>query len=214
MWTSYLAIGDSTTSGVGDAVGDLECRSWADWVADALRSVEPALEYRNVGRRGATAASVIQIQVPELDAIAPDFVSVTVGGNDARKREWTAEAFEEEYEQILDAITSRGAEVMTATYPDIRPALGKEGQQVPDSWLLYFQRMHAVNEIIRAVGDRQGAHLVDLESRRMAQDSTLVSRDLTHPNALGYRATAQEALNVLAARLALPELATAIPVTD
>ena len=95
MWTSYLAMGDSTTSGVGDAVDDLECRSWADWVAEALRSLEPALEYRNVARRGATAASVIQIQVPELDAIAPDFVSVTVGGNDARKREWTAEAFEE-----------------------------------------------------------------------------------------------------------------------
>ena len=213
MWTSYLAMGDSTTEGVGDAVGDLECRAWTDWVADALRSGAPELQYRNIAKRGATAQDVLREQVPLFEQWRPDFASLTVGANDARKRDWTADAFEADYASILEAIEHCGAQVMTATYPDIRPALEKAGQPVPEAWRPYFERMHEVSEIIRCVGKRHHAYLLDLESHDMAQDPRYISRDFTHPNALGYRMTAHLALTVLAAQLGLPELASAIPVS-
>lgn len=213
MWKSYLAMGDSTTEGVGDAVGDLECRSWTDWVADALHSVAPGLQYRNVAVRGATAQDVLREQVPVLSHLRPDFVSLTVGANDARERNWAADTFEADYASILEAIARCGAQVMTATYPDIRPALENAGQPVPEAWRPYFERMHDISDIIRRVGERHHAYLLDLESHDMAKDPKYVSRDFTHPNALGYRLTAHEALTVLADRLGLPELASATSVS-
>ena len=214
MFKSFLAIGDSITEGYGDPVGGLACRSWADWVFDALRTVAPDLAYRNVGSKGATASTILREQVPEIEAVRPDLVSVTVGANDARKPGWTAKVFESQYASILDAISDAGAQVMTAAYPDITPALERAGQPVPESWRPYFERMHDVDEVIRQVGARYDAWLVDLEFDAMAKEPRYLSRDFAHPNALGYRESARVALGVLADRLAMPELAEIIPVSD
>jgi lysophospholipase L1-like esterase len=205
MWTAYLAIGDSVSEGVGDDVGDVRCRSWTDWVAEGLTTMAPGLRYRNVAYRGATAADVLCIQVPAIEAFAPDLVSVTVGANDARDPEWTTDAFASELAAILGSVAEAGAQAITATYADVRDTLARAGQEIPDAWRLYFGRMHSVNEVIREVGARFDACLLDMESSE-AGDMRYLSRDLTHPNALAYRLLGQTALGALAARFELPDV--------
>lgn len=196
MWSKFLALGDSVTEGIGDDVGDLACRSWADWMVDGLRVGLPELEYRNVASGGATALTVLRTQIPEIEKFGPDLVSVTVGANDARVRDWTAAAFESEYALILESVASAGAQAMTATYADVEGVIKQSGGAIRESWRLYFDRMHEVNEVIRRVGERFDACLVDMESTQ-ANDMRYLSRDMTHPNALAYRFIGQAALEAL-----------------
>lgn len=199
MWSRYLAIGDSVTEGVGDDVVDLKCRSWAEWFAEGLRASIPDLEYRNVASRGATAADVLRDQTGEIRTFRPDLVSVTIGGNDARVPEWTANGFRSEFASILDAATAAGARVITGTYPDIESTIHQAGGEIRPSWRLYFERMHEVNEVIRAVSAEHDAYLMDMEHSEVC-DARCISRDFTHPNALGYRTVGKIALDTVTAR--------------
>jgi lysophospholipase L1-like esterase len=199
MWARYLALGDSVTAGYGDDTDDLECRSWADWLVDGLRAATPSLEYRNVAAPGATAAVLLASQVPEIERFRPDLVSVTVGANDARVAEWTAEGFKDQFATILRCATSAGAQVMTATYADVESTIRTAGGEIRNSWRLYFDRMHEVNEAIREVGRTFDAVLVDMESSE-ANDARYLSRDFTHPNALAYRLIGRVAHQTLLAR--------------
>jgi lysophospholipase L1-like esterase len=198
-WARYLALGDSVSEGVGDDAEGVTCRSWADWLVDGLRETAPRLEYRNVALRGATCATVLDQQLPEIARLSPDLVSVTIGGNDARVAEWTAPGFEAEYSAILEAIASAGALALTATYADVEAVIAQAGGTIRDSWRLYFERMHEVNAVIRDVSARYDACLVDMESTA-ASDPRYLSSDFTHPNALAYRMIGQFALDALAAR--------------
>jgi lysophospholipase L1-like esterase len=214
VWSSYLAIGDSATEGVGDAVGDLECRSWTDLLAEGLVPVMHGLSYRNIARKGVTASVVLREQIPVLEQMRPDFVSITVGANDARVPDWTPEAFRAQFASILEVAVGAGARVMTLAYPDVVSAIERAGHEIPPSWRPYFDRVHKVNEVIRAVGGRYDAWLLDLESLSEAQDLRYFSRDFTHPNALGYLMTAQVALGIVAERLGLPDLADAVRASE
>lgn len=210
MWRSYLAMGDSATEGVGDDVPGIPCRSWADLVAEALQREIPGLVYRNIGRKGATAQVVLEQQVPVLREVRPDFVTLTVGANDARRPEWTLESLDAQLQAILEATREAGARPMMFAYPDILPVIQAAGHEIRDSWRPYFERMHAVNDAIRAVAARNGALLLDLECLETARDPRILSRDFTHPNALGYLLTAREALRILAPALGIPALAEAV----
>lgn len=214
MWRSYLAMGDSATEGVGDDVPGIPCRSWADLVAEALQAEFPGLEYRNVGRKGATAELVIDQQLPVLRDMRPDFVTLTVGANDARRPEWTPEMFEAHLMTIVEAEREAGARTMMFAYPDIRSVIERAGHEVRESWRLYFDRMHAVNDVIREVAAHTGALMLDLECLEGARDPRILSRDFTHPNALGYLLTAREALGVLARELDIPALASAVTIPE
>jgi lysophospholipase L1-like esterase len=207
MWKSYMAIGDSITEGWGDSVPGLECHSWSDWVAEALIALEPELEYRNTALRGTTTADVIRDQLPLVLATRPELVSVTIGGNDARSTEWTPEQFEREFTELASAVTSAGAQLITFTYPDIRPAVEAAGVEIRASWQLYFGRISAVDAVIRDVSSRVDACLIDFEHYAPASDIENLSADFTHPNARGYRLAADFALGVLSQRFGLPDLA-------
>jgi len=122
-----------------------------------------------------------------------------VGANDARVPGWTASAFESELTSILESIESVGAHAMIGTYADVESVIKRVGGEIRDSWRLYFDRMHEVNAVIREVGGRFDAYLLDMESTE-ASDARYLSRDMTHPNALAYRFIGQTALDVLTAR--------------
>jgi len=199
MWSRYLALGDSVTEGIGDDVGDLACRSWADWLVDGLRVATPDLAYRNVASAGATARVVLGTQIQEIERFGPDLVSVTIGANDARVPEWTASAFESAYASILEAATRGGAQVIVGTYPNTEATIVQAGGEIRDSWRLYFARVNEVNAVIRMVGKRFDAYLIDMEPTK-ANDARYLSRDMTHPNALAHHLIGQAALEVLASR--------------
>ena len=201
-----MAIGDSITEGFGDSVPGLECRSWADWVADALLAIEPTLEYRNIGLRGTTTADVLLDQLSAVLVARPELVSITIGGNDARLPAWTPEQFEREFTELLSGVASTGAQLVTFAYPDIRPGIKAAGVEVRDSWALYFERLTVVDAVIRDVSQRFGTCLLDFEHFEAASSPENLSADYTHPNARGYRLAAEVALGRLTECFDLSEL--------
>ncbi|PKQ15720.1 MAG: hypothetical protein CVT67_08360 [Actinobacteria bacterium HGW-Actinobacteria-7] len=205
-----MAIGDSITVGHGDAVPELECRSWADLVAEALVSVDSVLEYRNIAVCGTTTSDVLRDQIPIVVEARPGLVSVTIGGNDARAVDWTALRFEREYTELAQAVTDAGAQLITFAYPDIRSAIEASGVEIRESWRLYFGRISAVNAVIREVSARFGACLLDFEDFAVASERQNLSADFTHPNARGYRLAAQAALEILGECFDLPTLSSAL----
>lgn len=198
MWSRYLAMGDSASEGVGDDVDGLACRSWTELFAEQLAESGAPLEYRNVALRGSVTADVLRDQAPVLETFRPDLVSVTVGANDARVNEWTPKAFADDFSTLLAAIRATGAMTLTATYADIRGLIEFSRHTIPDSWRMYFERMQQVNRVIREVSARFGARVVEMEHSEASTDSSYISRDFTHPNALGYQLIARHALDAVA----------------
>ncbi|MEY2847735.1 MAG: hypothetical protein RI885_400, partial [Actinomycetota bacterium] len=82
-FTSYVAIGDSFTEGVGDEVSGGRVRGWADLVAQglALASSDP-VTYANLAIRGRLLEPIVVEQAPAAIALRPALVSFNGGGND------------------------------------------------------------------------------------------------------------------------------------
>lgn len=171
------------------------------------------MRYRNLGRNGATAADLLRKQTPQIKEFKADFVSVTVGGNDTRAHDWSPQRFEVEYRAILQAIIDAGADALTVAYPDVSKASKTAGRTLPLKWRLPLLRLHEVNETIRRASTEFGVTLLDMEAFPEAADPKYLSRDFAHPNALGYLRTSEAALELLAERFDLPELAPALTVS-
>ncbi len=204
MWHTYVALGDSLTQGYGDPVAGVELRSWTDWLAEALAPLEPDFTYRNVGLVGSGTTDILRRQVPPALAAGPDLVSITTGANDTQMPGWSADAFAQDFERLLRAVAGPGVTLLTMTYPDFRAALPPGRQPSFSPWQLYLQRMAAVNASIRRVSHQVGACLLDFETFASARNPACASSDLVHPNALGYKQTAEAALRLLAERFDLP----------
>ncbi len=82
-YTSYVAIGDSFTEGMGDHWPDGGERGWADLTAIGLgRAAGAPIRYANLAIRGRKLAPVIAEQLEPAIALRPDLVSINGGGND------------------------------------------------------------------------------------------------------------------------------------
>lgn len=204
MWQTYVALGDSVTQGYGDGAAGVELRSWTDWVAEALASLDPAFTYRNLGLVGSTTTDVLRTQAPLALSATPDLVSITAGANDTLSPAWSADSFAQDFERLLRLFAEPEITLITVTYPDLRPTLAHNGRRLPAIWQRYFRRITTVNRIIRQVSHQFKACLLDFESFAPLQNLAYISSDLVHPNALGYQQAAQAALQILAERFDLP----------
>ena len=126
-------------------------------------------------------------------AVAPAYVSP-----DADPDDWP------DAMPLLEAVAGIGSQIITFAYPDLRPLIALGGVQVPPEWRPYFTRMETTNTVVRRVGERYGAFLLDFERHPSASDPDHMSSDLIHPNALGYRAAGADALRLLSEHFDLP----------
>jgi lysophospholipase L1-like esterase len=58
MFARRVAIGDSTTAGLGDPLGTGGFRGWADRLAERLAHTNPNVQYANLAIRGRLAGQV------------------------------------------------------------------------------------------------------------------------------------------------------------
>ena len=71
-WDSYVALGDSFTEGLADAVPDGGFRGWADRLAEHLAGTEPDLRYANLAVRGKLLHQIVEDQVPRALELLAD----------------------------------------------------------------------------------------------------------------------------------------------
>ena len=112
--TRFVALGDSTTEGLGDRVHSGRWRGWAALLAAAVGTES----FTNLAVGGATAADVRATQLPAALAAAPQLASVLVGGNDVLRGNFDAGRSAAHLEATVAALRAAGAAVITARLPD------------------------------------------------------------------------------------------------
>lgn len=198
----FVALGDSLTEGVGDAVDGLEPVGAHDLLARALRAETPGTRYTNLAKRGLLAREVRATQLAPAMDLSPDLVSVIAGANDVLKGQWHPETFRESMNALLGAFADPGRVVWTATLPNFAVRLPlDEGRKAR----LGAQFAEA-NAVIRELAEHHGTLLFEFDGHPAGGDPAFWSADQVHPNAHGYRLMAREWINFLRrqANLALP----------
>ncbi len=192
--TTFTALGDSITLGVGDPVRTAEQRNWRGWAALLAESLpDPVLH--NLATNGATAAQIASDQLPQALAIRPDVASVVFGINDTLRPGFDAAKIEAAAAQTVGALRDAGAQVLTMRLPDSGWMLG-----LPDALAKPLaRRTHAVNAAMDAVAQRFGTLHFDAAGDPATYEKRMWAVDRLHPNERGHRLIARSFHDLLTA---------------
>lgn len=178
----YVALGDSYT--IGTSV-----RNDARWPNQLVRALRPQVRLRlleNLGVNGSTSADVISEQLPELDGLGPDLVSILIGVNDVVQG-IAVETYRENVRVILDDLHGRlpVGRILVVSTPDY--TLTSAGSEYPDPEG-QSARIREVNDILRTEAEVRGLTFVDITpvANEVPSDSSLVARDGLHPSYKQY----------------------------
>jgi len=179
----YVALGDSYT--IGTEVG-IDAR-WPTQLVAALGSTPPTLDLvANLGVNGFTSRDVIDVELPQLDALRPEFLTLVVGVNDVVQGV-SVDDFRRNVVAILDDLVRRvGAErVLVVTTPDytVTPAGADYGDPATQA-----AAIRTNNEVLSGLAIARGIAVVDIYdlSLRAAGDRSLVAGDGLHPSGAQY----------------------------
>jgi lysophospholipase L1-like esterase len=187
--TSYVAIGDSFTEGVGDDLPDGRVRGWADRVAHGLAaaSTKP-VSYANLAIRGRLLAPIVSDQLDAAIALAPALISLNGGGNDILRLRVSIVSIADQLEAAVDRAVGSGAHVILLSGAD-------PTRHIPLGSLVRARG----NQLAASVRDRlPKEHVTFVDNWADAELGQLPywSRDKLHLNPAGH---ARVAGNVLAA---------------
>ncbi len=174
----FVAIGDSTTEGVGDPYPDGSLRGWTDRLAGLIAASSPGLTYANLAIRGRLVGQIRAQQLGPALALKPDLAVVTGGTNDLLRRRVSLDDVVAHLEAMQRAFVDAGATVVTFTLPDLSAFMP----------LARFvrARLYAFNAAQLELGARTGALVADMASEPVAADPRLWTPDRLHPNAAGH----------------------------
>ena len=179
----YVALGDSYT--IGTSVTQAE--RWPDQLVERLASTATPLSLvANLGVNGFTSRDLLDVELPRLPELVPEFASVLIGVNDVVQGV-RADAFEANAARILDDLLGRlpSNRIVVVSTPDytVTPQGASYGE--PDS-----QRAGIVanNGILGRLAAERGIAFVDTfeASRRAATEPGLVADDGLHPSGAQY----------------------------
>jgi acyl-CoA thioesterase-1 len=179
----YVALGDSYT--IGTSV-EIPAR-WPNQLAAALGSTPPTLDLvANLGVNGFTSRDVIEVELPQLDGLRPQFLTLLVGVNDVVQGV-PVDTFRQNAVRILDDLVGRvGADrVLVVTTPDytVTPAGGAYGNPATQA-----AAIRSSNQVLGGLATARGVTVVDIYdlSLRAGADRTLVAADGLHPSGAQY----------------------------
>lgn len=197
----YVALGDSYT--IGTSVGIEE--RWPDQLVAAFGPTAPTLDLiTNLGVNGYTSRDVIDVELPQLDAIRPEFVTLLVGVNDVVQGV-PEDTYRRNVGSILHDLMARvGPErVLIVTTPDytVTPAGADYGNPTQQA-----AGIRTNNEIISSLAGARGITVIDIYdiSVRAATDRSLVAPDGLHPSGAQYTLWVERIGPAVATLLGLP----------
>lgn len=187
--TTFVALGDSITLGVGDPVR-LESgprkrgwRGWAALLADALP--DPALHI--VATNGARMSDLESDQLPRALQLRPDIASVVIGVNDTLRANFDPDKIAASAAHTVGALRAAGAEVLTMRLPDPGRMLG-----LPELLARPLaRRAHQVNDAMDAVAERFSTLHWDAARDAESYDPRMWAVDRLHPSERGHRLIAR-----------------------
>ena len=186
----YVALGDSYTFGVGVKPRD----RWPNQLSRVLRPGTDLDVTANLALNGNTTNDVIRRQLPQLDELDPQFVSLLIGVNDIIQNVPEA-TYRANVGLILDAVLKRvpADRVVTVATPDytLTPHGGDFVTNLADPSPEMAQQSAAIaryNDILRQESDSRGIAFVDIStiSDLVPEDPTLLTQDELHPSGKQY----------------------------
>jgi len=182
----YVALGDSYTIGTAlDSAAD----RWPEQLVEWLLNVDgsPLLELvGNLGVNGFTTRNVIDVELPQLARLEPQFASLLIGVNDIVQGV-PAETYQANAAKILDAllVTLEPTRIVTVATPDytVTPQGASYGDPATQS--AGIRRNNAILE--RLAAERGIAYVDTFDiSLRAGTDRRLVADDGLHPSGAQY----------------------------
>jgi lysophospholipase L1-like esterase len=185
---SFVAMGDSFTEGLNDAVPGGGFRGWADRLAGLLAAEYPGLRYANLAVRGKLLREIVAEQVPVAAAMSPGLVSIAGGGNDILRPGADPDVLAELFDVAVARLRASGAQVLMFT--------GFDPVAIPVLRLLRG-RIGTYNMHLRGIADARGCYLVDLWSMRFFRCAGAWSPDRLHLTGQSHQRVALRACEVL-----------------
>lgn len=179
----YVALGDSYT--IGTSVSASE--RWPNQLVVRLVGSGVRLELvANLGVNGYTSQDVIDDELPELENLRPEIVSLLIGVNDVVQGVPEAR-FRVNAEHILDALVARVGEtrIFIVSTPDytVTPAGADYGDPAQQA-----AGIRRNNEVLAELARTREIAFVDIYgiSLEAADDRSLVAGDGLHPSGVQY----------------------------
>jgi lysophospholipase L1-like esterase len=190
--TTFAALGDSITLGVGDPAPDGGWRGWAALLAQSLRGGRLV----NLAGNGAKAADVERAQLPRALELRPDVASVVVGINDTLRAGFDGARIQAALAHVAGSLSAAGAVVLTMRLPDPGMMLGLPAALARP----LGRRLQVINEAMDQVAEQFGTLHFDAAADLATCDRRMWSADRLHPSERGHRYIAGRFHDQLAAR--------------
>lgn len=188
--SSYAALGDSFTEGVGDETPGGDAVGWADRLATRLARHSPAPDFRyaNLAVRGRLIDEIVEEQVPRVREFAPDLVSLCAGGNDILRPGSSPDDIAARFDAAVAELTGSAGTVLVFTGFDPRatPVLRRLRGKIA-----------VYSAHIRAIADQHDCTVVDLWSLRTIQHPRAWREDRLHLSSAGHELVARRAADAL-----------------
>jgi len=180
----YVALGDSYTIGTSTRSA---AERWPNQLVARLGPRPPTLDLvANLAVNGFTTRDVIEVELPGLEALHPEFCSLLIGVNDVVQGV-PAATYRANASAILDELLRRlppGRIVVTAT-PDytVTPQGAAYGDPAQQS-----SAIRRSNDVLRELALARGIAYIDTYdvSLRALDDRSLVAGDGLHPSGAQY----------------------------
>ena len=198
----YVAVGASET--IGDGTEEPLREAWPQLVFAAL---PPAVDFVNLGFRGAVTSDAIRFQLPVAESLHPTVATVWLNVNDLIAGVSTTD-YATSIRVVVHRLRATGARVFVANTPPLdhlplylrclpADAVGCPAEvprPLPPPALL-DARVDDYNRAVAEVVASEGAQLVDLHAAGLAartdgSEAALVSADGFHPSTAGHRRVA------------------------
>jgi len=177
--TTFTALGDSITLGLGDPVPAGGWRGWAVFLAEGL----PGGQLHNLATTGAQAADVERSQLPRALELRPDVASVVVGINDTLRRGFDPARVHDALAHVIGSLRAAGAVVLTMRLPDPGRMLG-----MPTALARPLGgRIRELNQIMDQLAAQFGTLHFDAAEDSQVYDRCMWSVDRLHPSERGHR---------------------------
>ncbi|MEJ3405504.1 SGNH/GDSL hydrolase family protein [Rathayibacter sp. YIM 133350] len=191
LFSSYVAIGDSFTEGVGDEQPDGTVRGWADFVALGLAQAaapEP-VTYANLAIRGRKLGPIVDEQLEPAIALAPELISFNGGGNDILRPKMPTERVVTRFREAIEGIRAAGihALMLSGANPLDHLPMGR----------LFDKRGKELTAALSDLAELPGVTFVDNFSDEGLRDIRYWSADKLHLNSLGHARVASNVLRAL-----------------
>ncbi len=188
----YVALGDSTGSGVGAKNGGYVLRLF-----NRLVQRRPGSKLTNLCVSGATTDDLVRDQLDRGTAMNPDLVTVGIGINDIGHG-LPIDRFARNYEKILTTLREKThAKIVVTNIPDISSA-----PRIPTQMRFgYQQQIIKFNQRLEEIAKGQGVTIFDMytiSKDELPLHPEYFSSDGFHPSDRGYELWAEQMWPTLA----------------